>query len=106
MAVAEIEKEGVSCEVIDLRSIAPLDMETIEKSVKKTGRCLVTHEAPKTCGFGSELSARIQEKCFLHLEAPVKRVTGYDTPFPLVYEPFYVPGKLKVLDGLRETLNF
>lgn len=106
MAAAEMEKSGVSCEIVDLRSIAPLDMPTIEESVKKTGRCLITHEAPRTGGFASEISSRIQEKCFLHLEAPVKRVTGYDTPFPLVYEPVYVPGKLKLIDGIRETLDY
>lgn len=106
MAVAEAEKEGISCEVIDLRTISPVDMPTIEESVRKTGKCLVTHEAPRTCGFGAELAARIQERCFLHLEAPVKRVTGYDTPFPLVYEPVYVPSKLKVLDGIKDTVKF
>lgn len=67
MAVAELEKEGASVEVIDLRTISPLDMDTIQKSIKKTGRCVVTHEAPRSCGFGAELSARIQEKCFLYL---------------------------------------
>jgi pyruvate dehydrogenase E1 component beta subunit len=77
-----IEASGKSIELIDLRTIYPLDMDTIEASVKKTGRAVVVHEAPKTCGFGAEIAARIMEKCFLHLEAPVQRVTGFDTAMP------------------------
>ena len=100
------EKEGISCEIIDLRTILPWDEETVINSVKKTGRCLVTHEAPITCGFGSELTAKIQEKCFLHLEAPVKRVCGYDTPFPLAFEQFYMPDRFKILEGIKETVKF
>lgn len=106
MAVESAEKEGISCEIIDLRTILPWDEETVIKSVKKTGRCLVTHEAPLTCGFGAELTSKIQEKCFLNLEAPVKRVCGYDTPFPGVYEPFYVPDRFKILTGIKDTLNY
>jgi 2-oxoisovalerate dehydrogenase E1 component beta subunit len=75
-------------------------------SVKKTGRCLVTHEAPITCGFGAELAAKIQEKCFLHLEAPVKRVCGYDTPFPLAFEPFYMPDRFKIFEGIKNTVKY
>jgi len=74
--------DDVSIELIDLRSIQPFDMDTVAESVRKTGRCVVVHEAPLTCGLGSELSARIQEECFLHLEAPVQRVTGFDTIMP------------------------
>jgi len=77
-----IEASDQSIELIDLRTIYPLDMDTIEASVKKTGRCVVVHEAPKTAGFGAEIAARIMEHCFLHLEAPVQRVTGYDTIMP------------------------
>lgn len=80
------EQLGVSVEVIDLRSILPWDVPAVEASVKKTGRCVVTHEAPVTNGFGAELLSTIQERCFWHLEAPIKRVCGYDTPFPLVFE--------------------
>lgn len=106
MAVALAEKEGISCEIIDLRTIMPYDEETVINSVKKTGQCLVTHEAPITCGFGAELAAKIQEKSFLHLEAPVKRVCGYDTPFPLVFESLYLPDRLKIFEGIKETINY
>lgn len=91
MAVERAKAAGISCEVIDLRTILPWDQETVLESVKKTRRCIVTHEAPITCGYGAELVSTIQEKAFDYLEAPVKRVCGYDTPFPLVYEPLYLP---------------
>lgn len=101
------EKEaGVSCEIIDLRTIFPWDEETVINSVKKTGKCIVTHEAPLSAGFGAELAAKIQEKCFLHLEAPIKRVCGYDTPFPLVFEPFYLPDRFKILEAIKETVKY
>jgi pyruvate dehydrogenase E1 component beta subunit len=77
-----IEKSDQSIELIDLRSLWPFDMQTIEESVAKTGRCVIVHEAPKTCGFGAEIAARIMERCFLHLEAPVQRVAGFDTTMP------------------------
>ena len=86
-AIQRAEAElKISCELIDLRTIVPFDFETVCNSVQKTGRALIAHEAPKTSGFGAEISAQIQERCFLHLEAPVKRVCGYDTPFPHIYE--------------------
>ncbi|EDQ92004.1 uncharacterized protein MONBRDRAFT_22737 [Monosiga brevicollis MX1] len=97
---------GVSCEVIDLRTINPFDEETIAASVIKTGRCVVAHEAPLTAGMGAELSSTIQELCFLHLEAPVKRVCGWDTPFPLVYEPYYVPDTNRCFEAIKETINY
>ncbi|XP_008555713.1 2-oxoisovalerate dehydrogenase subunit beta, mitochondrial [Microplitis demolitor] len=100
------EKLGASCEVIDLISILPWDIETVTKSVKKTGRVVIAHEAPLTNGFGSEVSATIQEACFLNLEAPIQRVTGWDTPFPLVFEPFYLPDKWRCFDAIKKTLNF
>lgn len=100
------QQEGVSCEIIDLRTILPWDEQTVIDSVKKTGRCLVTHEAPVTCGFGAELTAKIQEKCFLHLEAPVKRVCGMDIPFPLVFEPFYMPDRFKIFEGIKEAVKY
>mmetsp|Transcript_33268 Transcript_33268/g.24011 ORF Transcript_33268/g.24011 Transcript_33268/m.24011 type:complete len:257 (+) Transcript_33268:588-1358(+) len=106
MAAALAEKEGISCEIIDLRTILPWDQEAVIESIKKTGRCLVTHEAPITCGFGAEITAKVQEKAFDYLEAPVKRVAGYDTPFPLVYEPLYLPDRLKVFEGIKETVRY
>jgi 2-oxoisovalerate dehydrogenase E1 component beta subunit len=76
-------EDAPAADLIDLRSLIPLDIETIEASVKKTGRCLIVHEATRTSGFGAELSALVQERCFHHLEAPVQRVTGFDTPYPM-----------------------
>lgn len=104
---AELAKEnGISCEVIDLRTILPWDVETVEKSVNKTGKLIVTHEAPVTSGFASEISAKIQERCFLHLEAPIKRVCGYDTPFPLVFEQIYLPDQFKLYQSVLDIVNF
>ncbi|GAB0097545.1 2-oxoisovalerate dehydrogenase subunit beta, mitochondrial [Sergentomyia squamirostris] len=106
--VAEVAKKqlGVNCEVIDLVSILPWDKQTVCNSVKKTGRVVIAHEAPLTCGFGAELAATIQEECFLHLEAPVQRVTGWDTPFPHVFEPFYIPDKFRCLDAIRKVIEY
>ena len=82
-AALELAKsDGLSIEVLNLRSLNPLDREAIMSSVQKTGRCVIAHEAPKTQGFGAELAAQIMEKCFLHLKAPVKRCCGLDIPFP------------------------
>ncbi|XP_023297384.2 2-oxoisovalerate dehydrogenase subunit beta, mitochondrial [Lucilia cuprina] len=108
LEVAEMAKKElkIDCEVIDLVSILPWDRDTVTKSVKKTGRVIVSHEAPLTQGFGSEIAAYIQEKCFLHLEAPVKRVTGWDTPFPHVFEPFYLPNKFRCLTAIKELINY
>jgi len=72
----------------------------------KTGRLVVSHEAPKTGGFAGEICSTIQERCFLHLEAPIRRICGYDTPFPLVFEKFYVPDKLKNFEAIREVVHF
>lgn len=105
-ACALAEKEGISCELIDLRTLAPWDVDTVEASVKKTGRLVVSHEAPKTGGFAGEICSTIQERCFLHLESPIRRICGYDTPFPLVFEKFYVPDKLKNLEAIRSTVHF
>jgi 2-oxoisovalerate dehydrogenase E1 component beta subunit len=99
-------ERGIDCEVIDLRSLLPLDLETITKSVKKTGRAVVVHEAPRNCGFGAELSSLIQEHCFLSLEAPVGRVTGFDTPFPYTLEAEYLPSPARVLVGIEEVSRF
>ncbi|XP_003740039.1 2-oxoisovalerate dehydrogenase subunit beta, mitochondrial [Galendromus occidentalis] len=100
------EKEGIECELIDLQTILPWDKKTVAESVKRTGRLIVTHEASLTAGFGAEIAASIQEECFLYLESPVKRVTGYDTPFPHVFEPFYLPTKWKLLDAVRKSLKY
>lgn len=105
-AIMAEEEFGISCEVIDLRTIIPMDTETVINSVKKTGRALVSHEAPITNGFGAEVTAKIQETCFLNLEAPVKRVCGYDTPFPHLQEPLYYPDRYKVLEGIKSTIHF
>ncbi|KAH8394318.1 hypothetical protein KR200_007216, partial [Drosophila serrata] len=100
------EKLSVDCEVIDLVSILPWDTDAVCKSAKKTGRVIIAHEAPLTQGFGSEIAAYIQEKCFLHLEAPVRRVTGWDTPFPHVFEPFYLPDKHRCLSAIQDIMLF
>lgn len=105
-AAAEAEGEGIGVEVIDLRTLWPLDIETVTGSVAKTGRAVVLHEAPRTCGFGAELAALIQEKVFLHLKAPVARVTGFDTPFPYALEKLYMPDPGRVLDSIRSTIHF
>jgi len=105
-AAREAEAEGIDCEVIDLRSLQPLDLDTVVASVKKTGRAVVVHEAPRTCGFGAELVALVQERCFLHLEAPIARVTGFDTPFPYTLEMEYLPRAPRILKSLRETVSY
>lgn len=74
--------------------------------MKKTGRVVIAHEAPLTGGFGGEITAVIQEECFLHLEAPIQRVTGWDTPFPHVFEPFYLPDKYRCLEAIRKVINY
>jgi len=108
LAVAKKAKKelGVSVEVLDLRSIFPWDKETVMKSVSKTGRCIIAHEAPLTCGFGSELAATIAQECFLNLEAPVERVTGWDTPFPHIQEPFYVPDTYRVFEKIQNIVDY
>jgi len=105
VALAGAEHAGVDAEVIDLRTLVPLDIEAIEASVKKTGRCVIVHEAPKTSGFGGELSALVQERCFYHLEAPVARVTGWDTPYPHAFEWEYFPGPQRVADALKAVMS-
>lgn len=100
------EKFGVNCEIIDLRTILPWDEETVIDSVLKTGRLIIAHEAPLTGGFAGEIASTIQEKCFLNLEAPIQRVCGIDTPFPHVFEPFYLPDKFKCLEAVRKVIEF
>lgn len=124
---------GISCEIIDLRTLLPWDEETVYNSVVKTGRLIVTHEAPvsltlcdvrmiatnlcllfsfllhpfqKTGGFAGEIAAAVQEECFLNLESPIQRVCGYDTPFPLIYEKYYVPDHLKLFEAIKKSVNY
>jgi 2-oxoisovalerate dehydrogenase E1 component beta subunit len=105
VAIASAEAVGVDAEVIDLRTLSPLDIDSIEASVKKTGRCVIAHEATRTSGFGAELSALVQEHCFYHLEAPIERVTGWDTPYPHAQEWAYFPGPERVGAALRRTME-
>src|SRR3546814_19778660 len=91
---------GIDAEIIDLRTLLPLDIEAIETSVKKTGRCLIIHEATRTSGFGAELAALVQERCFYHLEAPVERVTGFDPPYPHSTEWAHFPGPVRLETAL------
>jgi 2-oxoisovalerate dehydrogenase E1 component beta subunit len=100
-----VEEMGVDAEIVDLRTLVPLDIETIEESVKKTGRCLIVHEATRTSGFGAELSAQVQERCFYHLEAPIERVTGFDTPYPHSLEWAYFPGPVRIGTALKKILK-
>jgi 2-oxoisovalerate dehydrogenase E1 component beta subunit len=100
------EAAGLSIEVVDLRTLMPYDIDTILASVTKTGRCVVVHEAPRTCGFGAELIAAIQERAMEHLEAPILRVTGFDTPFPYTLEHEYLPNADRVLGAVRQTLEW
>jgi len=102
---AVIAEAGVDAEIIDLRTLVPLDIEAIETSVKKTGRCMIVHEATRTSGFGSELSALVQERCFYHLEAPIERVTGFDTPYPHSLEWAYFPGPVRIGEALKKVMK-
>ncbi|HVC51222.1 MAG TPA: alpha-ketoacid dehydrogenase subunit beta [Stellaceae bacterium] len=105
VALAATAEAAVDAEVIDLRCLLPLDLDTIVASVEKTGRCVIAHEATRTSGFGAELAALVQEHCFYHLEAPIVRVTGWDTPYPHVFEWEYFPGPKRVADGIRRALT-
>ncbi len=100
------EQSPYSIEVLNLRSLNPLDLNTIVASVKKTGRCVIAHEAPKTMGFGAELSALIMENCLLRLRAPVLRCAGLDTPFPNTLEDEYLPDASIVIRAIEETMRF
>ena len=93
--------------MVDLRSLSPLDTETITRSFKKTGRAAVVHEAPRTAGLGAEIAATIQEEALLYQEAPIRRITGYDAPMPLhVVENYYLPQAVRIQDGIREIVEF
>jgi len=105
VALASAADSGLDCEVIDLRTLVPLDIETIVTSVKKTGRCVIVHEATHTSGYGAELAALVQEYCFHHLEAPIERVTGWDTPYPHAFEWQYFPGPARVIAALKRAME-
>jgi 2-oxoisovalerate dehydrogenase E1 component beta subunit len=105
-AADEAKGRGIECEILDLRTLWPVDVESIVESVKKTGRVVVVHEAPKTCGFGAELVSLISERAFLHLEAPPSRVCGYDTPFPYALEMEYLPLAHRILPAIVETASY
>lgn len=102
-AAEKAEKEcGIKAEVIDLQTLLPWDVDAIQKSVEKTGRLLISHEAPLTGGYAGEIATTIQNRSFYHLQAPIKRICGYDTPFPLVFEKFYLPDEHKVFDAIKD----
>ena len=108
-AIAAADKaaeQGIECEIIDLRTLWPVDIDTIAASVAKTGRVIVVHEAPRTCGFGAELVALVNEHCFLSLEAPPVRVAGFDTPFPYTLEMDYLPLAHRILPAIVETAQY
>lgn len=105
VAAAGIEQSGVDAELIDLRSIVPLDIETIVASVTKTGRCVILHEASRYGGFGGELSALVQERCFWMLRSPIERVAGWDTPYPLTFEWDYFPGPARLAASLTRVME-
>src|SRR4051812_22002774 len=103
VAEAAAKASGVDAEIIDIRSIVPLDVDTITSSVKRTGRCVIAHEATRFAGFGAELAATIQEECFWHLEAPIERVAGWDTPYPHAFEWEYFPGQARINAALKKV---
>ena len=102
---AAARESGVDAEIVDLRSLWPLDLDALVASVKKTGRCVIVHEATRTSGFGAELAALVQEHCFYQLEAPIERVTGWDTPYPHAQEWAYFPGPARVAAALRRAME-
>lgn len=105
VAQAAAELTGVNAEIIDVRTLAPLDIETLATSVRKTGRCLVAHEATRFCGYGAELVASIQEECFHYLEVPIERVSGWDTPYPHAFEWQYFPGQKRMAAAIRKVME-
>jgi len=105
VAEAVLSEKGVDAEIIDLRTLVPIDIEAVENSVEKTGKCLVIHEATRTSGFGAELVALVQERCFYHLEAPIERVTGFDTPYPHSLEWAYFPGPVRIGEAVDRLMR-
>ncbi len=106
-AADALGSERISCEIVDLRTLSPMDSAAVIASVKKTGRCVVAHEAPRTCGVGAEISAQIMEKALLDLKAPVERVTGFDTVMPLYrLENEYLPDSFRIIQGVKKVMSF
>src|SRR5690242_15034609 len=105
-AATRAEANGASVEVVDLRTLVPLDQDAVLASVQKTGRVVIVHEAPRTCGYGAELAALIAERALTSLQAPIVRVTGYDTPFPYTLEHTYLPDAARVLRAIEHVLQF
>lgn len=105
VAQAAARLVGVDAEIVDVRTLSPLDSRTLTESVKKTGRCLIAHEATRFSGFGAELTATVQEACFYHLEAPIERVAGWDTPYPHAFEWQYFPGQKRIAAGIRKVME-
>ena len=105
-AAEQAAENGIECKVVDLRTLLPLDEEGVLEAAKQTGRVVVVHEAPRFCGYGAEISALIAEHCIEYMEAPVKRVTGFDTPFPNTLEHHYMPDHRRVLDAIEHVYNF
>jgi 2-oxoisovalerate dehydrogenase E1 component beta subunit len=105
VALAAAADTGIDAEVLDLRTLIPVDIETIKASVEKTGRCVIVHEATRTSGYGAELTALVQEHCFYHLEAPIERVAGWDTPYPHAFEWQYFPGPARVAAAMRRAME-
>ncbi len=105
VALASAHDANIDAEVIDLRTLMPVDIETIVTSIQKTGRCVIVHEATRTSGYGAELSALVQENCFHHLEAPIERVAGWDTPYPHAFEWQYFPGPARVIAAMRRAME-
>jgi len=105
-AATELEKEGINCEVIDVATISPLDLDTILESVGKTGRLVIVHEAARTCGVGAEIAAGVAEKGLYDLEAPIQRVTGFDTVMPLFRMEYqYLPSVARIMDSVKKTFE-
>ena len=105
VAQAAAKLVGVDAEVIDVRTLSPLDTTTLTESVRKTGRCLIAHEATRYSGFGAELVTTVQEECFYNLEAPIERVAGWDTPYPHAFEWQYFPGQKRIAAGIRKVME-
>jgi len=106
-AAEELKGDKIDMEIIDLRTISPMDVDAIITSIRKTGKAVVVHEAPKTCGLGAEIIALINEKVFLSLQAPIERVTGFDIPMPLLKsENYYLPNPKRIVTAVKKVMNF